>query len=328
MGKPFERDLADDRDRRRRGASPRPRSRRRWRPTITPRTSSRTSLDVPGVFLPTKLAPAVPLVCDIDRAHEIPAASADASVCPTAATCGSVKITRGESWNRRRAARRSCPGSRRRRAGPGTCPCGSAAHGRSRPRSRRASRGGASAGSSRPRPACPARGRPSRARARRSFRRRPTATSISSPRTLGPSSSSTTTSSPSRETPTARLPVRTSTPAAPSAAATCSEANGSSRTITRGAPSSSTTRVPSDDQACASSTPTTPAPRMTRLSGGSFAVVASRLLHGRASARPGDRRHRRPAAGCDDDRLPRHEDIVTDRGRAARRRIARGRGRP
>ena len=114
----------------------------------------------------------------------------------------------------------------------------------------------------------------------------PTATSSSEPVAVEPSSIVTVTS-PSRATETARQLVRTSTPASRSAASTSAEANGSSRTITRGAPSSTTTLVPSDAHACPSSTPTTPPPRTTRLSGGSVAVVASRFPHGRASARPG-----------------------------------------
>ena len=71
-------------------------------------------------------------------------------------------------------------------------------------------------------------------------------------------SSIVTVTSPSRATETARLCVRTSTPAARRAASTSADANGSSRTITRGEPSSTTTFVPSEDHACASSTPTTP----------------------------------------------------------------------
>ena len=55
----------------------------------------------------------------------MPASRADASVCPTAATCGSVKTTRGESGAVGalvEPARRG-RGSRRRRSAPGTCPC-------------------------------------------------------------------------------------------------------------------------------------------------------------------------------------------------------------
>jgi len=44
--------------------------------------------------------------------------------------------------------------------------------------------------------------------------------------------------------------------------------------------------VPNDDQACAISVPTGPPPRITMLSGACFAVVASRLFQGFASASP------------------------------------------
>ena len=66
---------------------------------------------------------------------------------------------------------------------------------------------------------------------------RPTATSSSAPVAVEPSSIVTVTS-PSRATDAARHLVRTSTPASRSPAATSSDAKGSSRTITRGAPSS------------------------------------------------------------------------------------------
>ena len=59
---------------------------------------------MPGVFRPTKLAPALPLVSTSTARTTIPAASAEPSVWPTAATCGSVKITRGESAPSERTA--------------------------------------------------------------------------------------------------------------------------------------------------------------------------------------------------------------------------------
>ncbi len=55
----------------------------------------------------------------------------------------------------------------------------------------------------------------------------------------------------------------------------------------RGATSRRTTSAPSEFHACASSQPTGPPPITIRLSGTSFAVVPSRLVHGSASARPG-----------------------------------------
>ena len=126
-------------------------------------------------------------------------------------------------------------------------------------------------------------------------------------------SSIVTVTSPSRATETARQFVRTSTPASRSAASTSAEANGSSRTITRGAPSSRTTFVPSDVHACASSTPTTPPPRITRR--------LRRRLRGRRLAVPPrlrldearDRRHDGPAPGRDDDRLRGDEHVLADR---------------
>ena len=52
---------------------------------------------MPGAPCPTKLAPATAPI-DWSTARTLsPAERALASVCPTAATCGSVKITRGDS---------------------------------------------------------------------------------------------------------------------------------------------------------------------------------------------------------------------------------------
>ena len=64
---------------------------------MTHRVSSTTIRDVPGVCRPTKLAPAVELVSTSTAVTTMPADSAEASVWPTAATWGSVKMTRGES---------------------------------------------------------------------------------------------------------------------------------------------------------------------------------------------------------------------------------------
>ena len=95
----------------------------------------------------------------------------------------------------------------------------------------------------------------------------------------------------------------------------------------RSPPSTSVTSAPSVDHACASSTPTGPPPRTTRLSGTCLTVVASRLFQGSASREPVDRRHRRAAAGRDHDRLARRQHVVADDRPAARRRAARRRGR-
>ena len=48
----------------------------------------------------------------------------------------------------------------------------------------------------------------------------------------------------------------------------------------------------------------------TRLGGTSLAVTASRLVHGRASRRPGDRRYRGLGPGGDDHRTPRGQRLV------------------
>ena len=59
---------------------------------------------MPGAPWPTKLAPAFASI-DWSTARTLrPAERALASVCPTAATCGSVKITRGDSAPSERSA--------------------------------------------------------------------------------------------------------------------------------------------------------------------------------------------------------------------------------
>ena len=115
---------------------------------------------------------------------------------------------------------------------------------------------------------------------------RPTATRSSSARTGPPVSSSTSTSPPFARTAVALTPTRTSTPRSWRDVRTSSPANGSSFEINRSAASMMVTCDPSVLQACAISTPTTPPPRMARRAGTCFAVVASRLVHGRASRRP------------------------------------------
>ena len=89
-----------------------------------------------------------------------------------------------------------------------------------------------------------------------------------------------------REAPIALTPVRTSTPPASSPAVTCALANGSSPASTRSSASTRVTLAPRLAHACAISTPTTPPPRISSRPGTSLAVVASRFVHGRASARP------------------------------------------
>ena len=115
---------------------------------------------------------------------------------------------------------------------------------------------------------------------------RPIATSSCSARTGPPESSSTVTSPSSARTAVALVPSSTSTPFSRSDCSTSSLANGSSRGISRSPRSISVTSEPSELYACAISTPTTPPPRIASRSGISFAVVASRLVHGFASRRP------------------------------------------
>ena len=114
---------------------------------------------------------------------------------------------------------------------------------------------------------------------------RPIATRISSASTVAPSPSSTRTA-PFRSTEDTVVSSRTSTPPSRRADSTSALANGSSRSISRGPRWTSVTREPSDDQACAISTPTTPPPRTNSLAGTRFAVVASMFVQGFASARP------------------------------------------
>ncbi len=70
-------------------------------------------------------------------------------------------------------------------------------------------------------------------------------------------------------------------------ASTCSLANGSSRGISRSPRCTSVTFDPSAPQACDISTPTTPPPRIAKRGGTALAVVALRLVQGFASRRPG-----------------------------------------
>ena len=118
---------------------------------------------------------------------------------------------------------------------------------------------------------------------------RPAATSSSSPSTAAPPSSTTRTGPPGsgRSTATAAVPVSTSMPWSSSPARTASAANGSTRPSRRSPRSTTVTSwLPRDRNAVASSQATGPPPSTTRRRGAASARVASRLVHGRASARP------------------------------------------
>ena len=117
---------------------------------------------------------------DVDCPHDEPRALGRRHGVPDRRDLRVAEDHRAARVARRRRARIG-RGSRRRRDAPGTCPCASAGPVRSHPRSRRASRAAANAGSSRPPPACPARARPSPARAPSVAGLRPTATSSSAP---------------------------------------------------------------------------------------------------------------------------------------------------
>lgn len=81
--------------------------------------------------------------------------------------------------------------------------------------------------------------------------------------------------------------TRTSTPDSRSRSVTSSAANRSTR---GNSPASRTISVTCDPSAChavAISVATTPPPRIASRAGTSFALVASRLVHGRSSSRPG-----------------------------------------
>ena len=64
---------------------------------MTRRSSSTTIRAVPGAPRPTNEPPALPPVGTSTARASMPASCALASVWPTAATCGSVKVTRGLS---------------------------------------------------------------------------------------------------------------------------------------------------------------------------------------------------------------------------------------
>ncbi len=105
-------------------------------------------------------------------------------------------------------------------------------------------------------------------------------------------------------------PVRIVAPASLSASATSSPAKGSifgSRPPPR---ISSVTSEPSACQAVAISTPTTPPPTTTSRPGASLALVASRLVQGRASAMPGRAGDDGPGAGAHGDGVPGGEPVL------------------
>ena len=120
--------------------------------------------------------------------------------------------------------------------------------------------------------------------------RGPTATGISSPVNSRPSAAVTTTGSPrpARRAAVMRAPVTTVMHSASNAARSSSPANGSSRAISRSAPSSTTTfSLPRRLNACAISTPAAPPPSTSSRRGTSLALVTARLSNGPASRRPG-----------------------------------------
>ena len=122
---------------------------------------------------------------------------------------------------------------------------------------------------------------------------RPVATSTSSASITGvpsPPSTWTRTGPPvvGRSTWVTDAPVHTTTPCAARPASTAAAANGSTRPSSRGPRSTIvTSSLPSDRHAVASSHATGPPPSTTSRRGAASALVASRLVHGAASARPG-----------------------------------------
>ncbi len=116
---------------------------------------------------------------------------------------------------------------------------------------------------------------------------RPTAARTSSPATSCPSARVTVTPpSARRATAVTGLSRRTSTPASLSDAATSSPAKGSVVASSLPPVTSIVTRDPKARKAVAISHATTPPPTITRWPGATVALVASRLVQGRASARP------------------------------------------
>ena len=94
--------------------------------------------------------------------------------------------------------------------------------------------------------------------------------------------------------------------------ATSSPANGSSRESRCSPPSIRVTCVPRLAQAWESSLPTGPPPSTIMLSGTRFGGGRVAVVPGLDRVEPVDRRHRRPAAGRDDDRLAAHQHLVAD----------------
>lgn len=115
---------------------------------------------------------------------------------------------------------------------------------------------------------------------------RPVANRTSSAVTVPPPSRVSVTG-PSRRTPVTDVPKRRSTPAARRPSATNSPANGSTRGSRRDPRTSCTTSLPRARQAVAISQATTPPPTTASRGGTRSEEVASRLVHGRTSSRPG-----------------------------------------
>ena len=200
--------------------------------------------------------------------------------------------------------------------------------GRSRRRSRRASRGRCSASCRGPRPACRAPGRSASSPRSRVFRLRPTATRISSPVTGPWPSSSIVTCAVAAHGGRLRAGDDPSRRAASSASWTCSDANGSSRARMRSPPSTSVTcgaergeclrHLDADDAAAEDQQAVG-----DRLGGRDLAVRPRRGV-----AQAVDRRDQRVAAGRHDDGAARDELVVADRDRALAGDARAARGRP
>ena len=116
---------------------------------------------------------------------------------------------------------------------------------------------------------------------------RPVATRTCSATTLPPSFRSRTALLSVRCADSTSTPWRMVTPASASPSATASHANGSCPVSSVSPRTIMVTFVPKLAYAVASSQATTPPPRMARLSGAAVALVASWLVHGSISARPG-----------------------------------------
>ena len=114
----------------------------------------------------------------------------------------------------------------------------------------------------------------------------------------------------SRTAPVTEVWVRISAPASRSASATSSPAKGSILGSSPPPRTRTVTCAPSACQAVAISTATTPPPTTTRRPGTCWALVASRLVQGFTSARPGRSGSTGAAAGAHGDGVPGGQDVV------------------